>query len=41
MIAHGHRHDGSKATRELGLRYRTAEETLRRMVEWFQAEGLM
>ena len=41
VIAHGHRHDGSKATRELGLRYRTAEETLRRMVEWFQAEGLM
>ncbi len=41
VIAHGHRHDGSKATRELGLDYRTAEETLRRMVEWFQAEGLM
>jgi len=41
VIAHGHRHDGSKATRELGLHYRTAEETLQRMVEWFQDEGLM
>lgn len=41
VIAHGHRHDGSKATRELGLEYTPPETTIRRMVEWFQAEGLM
>lgn len=41
VIAHGHHHDGSKATRELGLEYRSAEETFRRMVEWFQSEGLL
>jgi dihydroflavonol-4-reductase len=38
---HGHRYDGSKATRELGLVYRPLEETLRRTVDWFVAQGLM
>lgn len=41
VIAHGHRHDGSKATRELGLEYTPAEETIARMVEWFRSEGLL
>lgn len=41
VISHGHRHDGSKATRELGLEYTPAEVTIARMVEWFRAEGLM
>lgn len=41
VIAHGHRHDGSKATRDLGLEYTPADVTVRRMVEWFRAEGLV
>lgn len=41
VIAHGHRHDGSRATRELGLEYTPAETTIRRMVEWFRSEGLL
>lgn len=38
---HGHRYDGSRATRELGLAYTPVRETLRRTVEWFEAEGLL
>lgn len=41
VIAHGHRHDGSKATRDLGLEYTPAQETIARMVEWFRSEGLL
>jgi dihydroflavonol-4-reductase len=38
---HGHRYDGSRATRELGLVYTPVEETLRRTVGWFVAQGLL
>jgi dihydroflavonol-4-reductase len=38
---HGHRYDGSRATRELGLVYTPLEETLRRTVDWFVAQGLL
>ena len=40
-LRHGAVYDGSLATRELGLRYRSAEETLRNLVDWFRAEGLL
>jgi dihydroflavonol-4-reductase len=40
-LLHGHVYDGSKATRDLGLRYRSAEETFRRTVDWLRAEGLV
>ncbi|MBV8952913.1 MAG: SDR family NAD(P)-dependent oxidoreductase, partial [Solirubrobacterales bacterium] len=33
-LLHGHRYDGSRATRELGLRYTNPRETVRRTVEW-------
>jgi dihydroflavonol-4-reductase len=33
-LLHGHRYDGSKATRDLGLTYTPVEETLRRTLEW-------
>ena len=33
-LLHGHRYDGSRATRELGLRYRPLEETLERTLAW-------
>jgi dihydroflavonol-4-reductase len=38
-LRHGAVYDGSLATRELGLRYRTAEATLVALADWFRAEG--
>lgn len=38
-MIHGHRYDGSKATRELGLHYTPVEDTLRRTLDWAVAEG--
>ncbi|HEX3804955.1 MAG TPA: NAD-dependent epimerase/dehydratase family protein [Solirubrobacteraceae bacterium] len=40
-LVHGHRYDGTRAERELGLAYTPARETLRRTVEWARAEGLL
>ncbi len=38
-LAFGHRYDGTRATRELGLAYRPAADTLRRFVEWARSAG--
>jgi dihydroflavonol-4-reductase len=40
-LLHGHRYDGSRATRELGLEYTDPRDTLRRTIEWARAEGLL
>lgn len=40
-LRHGHRYDGSRAERELGLTYTPAESTLRRTVEWAVEKGLI
>jgi dihydroflavonol-4-reductase len=40
-ILHGHRYDGSLATRELGLAYTPVAETFRRTIDWAKAEGLV
>lgn len=40
-LLHGHRYDGSRAERELGLRYTAARETLRRTLAWYAARGLV
>lgn len=40
-LLHGHAYDGSRASRELGLRYTPAEETLRRTCAWYQEQGLV
>lgn len=40
-LLHGHAYDGSRAERELGLRYTPVEETLRRALEWYRARGLL
>jgi dihydroflavonol-4-reductase len=40
-LLHGHRYDGSRAQRELGLRYTDPRETLARTVAWARAEGLV
>ena len=41
VLRHGHRYDGSRASRELGLAYRPIEDTVRRTIEWFRSEGLL
>jgi dihydroflavonol-4-reductase len=40
-LLHGHRYDGSRAARELGLRYTPVADTFRRTIEWAVAEGLV
>lgn len=40
-ILHGHRYDGSRATRELGLAYTPVADTFRRTIDWAVAEGLV
>jgi dihydroflavonol-4-reductase len=40
-LLHGHRYDGSRAERDLGLRYTDPRETVRRTVEWARSAGLL
>ena len=40
-MLHGHRYDGSRATRELGLEYTPVRETFGRTIEWAIAQGLV
>jgi dihydroflavonol-4-reductase len=40
-LLHGHRYDGSRATRELGLQYTPVAETFRRTIDWAIGEGLV
>jgi dihydroflavonol-4-reductase len=40
-ILHGHRYDGSLATRELGLVYTPLAETFQRTIEWARETGLL
>lgn len=40
-LLHGHRYDGSRAERELGLNYTDPRETVRRTVDWARSEGLL
>jgi dihydroflavonol-4-reductase len=40
-LVHGHRYDGSRAQRQLGLRYTPVAETFRRTIEWATREGLV
>jgi dihydroflavonol-4-reductase len=40
-LLHGHRYDGSRAERELGLRYTPVRETIARTVDWARTEGLL
>ncbi|MGC9220191.1 MAG: NAD-dependent epimerase/dehydratase family protein [Solirubrobacteraceae bacterium] len=41
VLVHGHRFDGSRAQRELGLTYTPVGETLQRTVTWARAAGLL
>jgi dihydroflavonol-4-reductase len=40
-LLHGHRYDGSRAERELGLRYTPARDTLTATIEWARSAGLI
>jgi dihydroflavonol-4-reductase len=40
-LLHGHRYDGSRATRELGLQYRPVADTFARTIAWARAQGLV
>jgi dihydroflavonol-4-reductase len=40
-LLHGHRYDGSRAERELGLRYTEPRETIAKTVNWARTEGLI
>jgi dihydroflavonol-4-reductase len=40
-LLHGHRYDGSRAERELGLRYTPIEDTLRKTLEWYAERDLV
>ncbi|HEY6524710.1 MAG TPA: NAD-dependent epimerase/dehydratase family protein [Solirubrobacteraceae bacterium] len=40
-LVHGHRYDGSRAERELGLHYSDPRDTVRRTVDWARSEGLL
>jgi dihydroflavonol-4-reductase len=40
-LLHGHRYDGSRAERELGLRYTDPRDTVARTVEWARGAGLL
>jgi dihydroflavonol-4-reductase len=39
-LLHGHRYDGSLASRELGLRYTPIEETVGRTLAWYAERGM-
>lgn len=41
VLLAGHRYDGSRATRELGLEYTNLDVTLDRTIDWFQEQGLL
>lgn len=40
-LLHGHRYDGSRAIRDLGVVYTPIRDTIRRTVAWFEQEGLI
>ncbi len=40
-ISHGHRYDGGRAVRELGMSYLGPEEFLSRLVAWYREAGLL
>jgi dihydroflavonol-4-reductase len=40
-MLHGHRYDGSRATRDLGLQYTDARDTFARTIEWAISENLV
>jgi dihydroflavonol-4-reductase len=40
-LLHGHRYDGSRATRELGLAYHAVEDTVARTLAWYAEQEMI
>jgi dihydroflavonol-4-reductase len=40
-LLHGHRFDGSRASRELGVTYTPVEDWLRRTLDWYASRGML
>jgi dihydroflavonol-4-reductase len=40
-LLNGHTYDGSKAERELGVRYTPVEETIRKTLLWYTEHGYL
>jgi dihydroflavonol-4-reductase len=40
-LLHGHAYDGSRATDELGLQYRSFEDMVRRTLAWYVDQGMV
>jgi dihydroflavonol-4-reductase len=40
-LLHGHAYDGSRATRELGLEYRSFDAMVRRTLAWYVDQGMV
>ncbi len=40
-LLHGHAYDGSRAERDLGLRYKSFDEMVRRTLDWYEQEGMI
>jgi dihydroflavonol-4-reductase len=40
-LLHGHRYDGSRATRDLGVHYTALDRTLERTLDWYAERGLL
>jgi dihydroflavonol-4-reductase len=40
-LLHGHRYDGSRAERDLGVQYTPPQDTILRTVEWARGAGLL
>ena len=40
-VLHGHAYDGSRASRELGLEYRSFDDMVRRTLAWYVDQGLV
>lgn len=40
-MLHGHRYDGSRAERDLGVVYTAPQDLLQRLVGWYRSEGLI
>lgn len=41
VLLHGHRYDGTRASRDLGLDYTPLRDSLARTIDWFTETGLM
>jgi len=41
VLLRGHRYDGARATRDLGLDYTPVGDTMQKALEWFASEGLI